>query len=131
VFSTFRLKVSMIYQDRLGTPARRKGRAPFWSHLYIKAIFYQDRLGTNIGKTPKKTKQNLVLVLSFTQRHGVARAIRLQAGRSLGAGGAGRWGREHDVVSAVCKRHDSASRCAPQAGQYRVGTLTRLNRFIV
>jgi hypothetical protein len=27
----------------------------FLSHLYIKRTFYQDRLGTNIGKTPKKT----------------------------------------------------------------------------
>jgi hypothetical protein len=26
----------------------------FLSHLHIKPIFYQDRLGTNTGKTPKK-----------------------------------------------------------------------------
>jgi hypothetical protein len=26
----------------------------FLRHLYIKVIFYQDRLGTNIGKTQKK-----------------------------------------------------------------------------
>ena len=35
---------------------RRKGQARkrhFLSHLYIKCIIYQDRLGTNIGKTQK------------------------------------------------------------------------------
>ncbi len=28
----------------------------FLSHLYIKVIFYQDRLGTNIEKPPKKAR---------------------------------------------------------------------------
>jgi hypothetical protein len=28
----------------------------FLSHLCIKVIFYQDRLGTNIGKTPKQAR---------------------------------------------------------------------------
>ena len=28
----------------------------FWSHLYIKRTFCQDRLGTNIGKTQKRCR---------------------------------------------------------------------------
>eukprot|EP01046_Picozoa_sp_COSAG06_P049343 COSAG06_NODE_7577_length_2452_cov_2.529312_1_plen_73_part_00 len=39
------------------THGRREGsvQTVFWSHLCVKAIFYQDRLGTNIGKTRKQT----------------------------------------------------------------------------
>ena len=47
-------EVSFLQQSIL---ARRGGaqNGLFLSHLYIKMIFYQDRLGTNIGKTQKKS----------------------------------------------------------------------------
>ena len=38
----------------IGCGRRRRVKTVFLSHLYIKRSFYQDRLGTNIGKALKK-----------------------------------------------------------------------------
>jgi hypothetical protein len=84
-FSRFK-NVTIICQDRLGTNIVRKthGETKRWRfvslvqarkrhflrHLYINALFYQDRLGTNMGKTQKKCRF-LARFLSFAGIHSV------------------------------------------------------------
>ena len=46
-------------KDLLKGPFPQVRKTVFLSHLCINATFYQDRLGTNIGKTHPKDPSNL------------------------------------------------------------------------
>ena len=55
-------RLAFAKREMVGHTDRRCAKTPFWSHLWIKTrSFYQDRLGTNIGKVEKKTATTLMV----------------------------------------------------------------------
>jgi hypothetical protein len=76
----------------------------FWGRLYYKRSFYQDRLGTNIGKTQKREMNFLIVGRRSTEQDdpaGGGGAFQQQAGERDGA--------ENRLARASCVQNRSLS----------------------